>query len=48
MRKASMSELLASMTPLIDSPEGSGGLSAVDRIQGLVVLGQLHAYSTAT
>src|SRR5688572_10981835 len=45
MRKASMSELLASMTPLIDSPDGSGGLSNVDRIQGLVVLGQLHAYS---
>ena len=45
MRTESLQEIVASMSSLVDAPEPGAGLSGVDLIQGLVVLGQLHAYS---
>ncbi|HEY6508194.1 MAG TPA: CRTAC1 family protein, partial [Vicinamibacterales bacterium] len=45
MRTESLREIVASMSSLVDAPEPSAGLAGVDLIQGLVVLGQLHAYS---
>ena len=45
IRRQSLTEIAESMTELVRDGETASTLSAIDQIQGNVVLGQLHAYA---